>query len=77
MKNFLFIQENELSGATLMYPSTMQPLYTHVNKLVTSNLISKYVSQLHILVYMQNQARRKQLQIGVGGGGGGGGVGHT
>ena len=37
MKNLLFMQENEFSGATSMYPSTMQPLYTHLNKLVTSN----------------------------------------
>ena len=37
MKNLLFMQENEFSGATSLYPSAMQPLYTHVNKLVTSN----------------------------------------
>ena len=37
MKNLLFMQENEFAGATSMFPSTMQPLYTHVNKLVTSN----------------------------------------
>ena len=37
MKNLLFMQENEFSGATSKYTSTMQPWYTHVNKLVTSN----------------------------------------
>ena len=36
MKRLLFMQENEFSSATSMYPSTMQPLCTHVNKLVTS-----------------------------------------
>ena len=37
MKNLLIVQENESSGTISMYPSTMQPLCTHVNKLVTSN----------------------------------------
>ena len=31
------MQENEFSGTTSMYPSTMKPLCTHVDKLVTSN----------------------------------------
>ena len=48
------MQENEFSGKISMYPSTMQSLSTHVDKLVTSN--SKYVSQPHILVYMLNLA---------------------
>ena len=38
MKNLLIMQENEFSGTIYMYPSTVQPLCTHVNKLVTSNL---------------------------------------
>ena len=37
MKNFLIMQENEFSGTISMFPSTMQPLCTHVDKLVTSN----------------------------------------
>ena len=37
MKKLLFMQENEFSGTTSMYPSTMQPLCTQVNKLATSN----------------------------------------
>ena len=37
MKNLLFLQENEFSGTTSMFPSTMQSLCTHVNKLVTSD----------------------------------------
>ena len=31
------MQENEFSGTISMYLSTMQPLRTHVDKLVTSN----------------------------------------
>ena len=50
------MQENKFSGTKSMYPSTMQPLCTHVDKLVTSRLISKYVSQPHILFYMLNIA---------------------
>ena len=42
------MQENEFSGKMSMYPSTMQPLCTRV--------ISKYVSQPHILVHMLNIA---------------------
>ena len=38
MKNLLIMQENEFSGTITMYPSTVQPLCTHVDKLVTSNL---------------------------------------
>ena len=37
MKNLLIMQENEFSGTISMYPSTNQPLCTHVDKLVTSN----------------------------------------
>ena len=37
MKKLLIRQENEFSGTISMYPSTMQPLCTHVDKLVTSN----------------------------------------
>ena len=37
MRNLLIMQENEFSGTISMYPSTMQPLCTHVDKLVTSN----------------------------------------
>ena len=37
MKKILIMQENEFSGIISIYPSTMQPLCTHVNKLVTSN----------------------------------------
>ena len=32
------MQENEFSGTLSMYHSTVQPLCTHVDKLVTSNL---------------------------------------
>ena len=32
------MQENEFSGTQSMYPSTVQQLSTHVDKLVTSNL---------------------------------------
>ena len=38
MKNLLIMQENEFSGTQSMYPSTVQPLCTHVDKLVTNNL---------------------------------------
>ena len=31
------MQETDFSGTISMYPSTMQPLCTHVNKLVASN----------------------------------------
>ena len=37
MRNLLIMQENKFSGTKSMYPSTMQPLCTHVDKLVTSN----------------------------------------
>ena len=37
MKNLLIVQENEFSGTISMYPSTVQPLCTHVDKLATSN----------------------------------------
>ena len=37
MKNLLIMQENEFSGTKSMYPSTMQHICTHVDKLVTSN----------------------------------------
>ena len=37
MKNLLIMQENEFSGTISIYPSTMQPLCTHVDKLVTNN----------------------------------------
>ena len=37
MKNLLIMQESEFSGTISMYPSTMQPLCTHVDRLVTSN----------------------------------------
>ena len=37
IRNLLIMQENEFSGTISMYPLTMQPLCTHVNKLVTSN----------------------------------------
>ena len=50
MKKLPIMQENGFSGTIAMYPSTMQPLCTHVDKLVTSNF------QLHILVYMLNIA---------------------
>ena len=50
MKKFLIMQENELSGTIPMYPSTMQPLCTHVDKLVTSYF------QICFLVYMLNIA---------------------
>ena len=32
------MQENDFSGTISMYPSTVQPLCTHVDKHVTSNL---------------------------------------
>ena len=38
MKNLLMMQENEFSDTISMYPSKVQPLCTHVDKLVTSNL---------------------------------------
>ena len=38
MKNLLVIQENELLITKSMHPSKMRPLYTHVNKLVTSDV---------------------------------------
>ena len=38
MKNLLVIQENEFSVTNSMHPSEMQPLNTHVNKLVTSDV---------------------------------------
>ena len=37
MKNLLIMQENEFTDTISMYPSTMQPLCTHVEKLVTSS----------------------------------------
>ena len=37
MKIYLIVQENEFSGTISIYPSTMQPLCTHVDKLVTGN----------------------------------------
>ena len=37
MKNLLIIREIEFSGTLSIYPSTMQPLCAHVDKLVTSN----------------------------------------
>ena len=37
MKNLLIMQGNEFSGTITMHPSSMQPLRTHVDKLVTSN----------------------------------------
>ena len=37
MKNLLIMQVNEFSGTISMYTSAMQPLCTHVDKLVTSN----------------------------------------
>ena len=36
-KKYQSCNKNEFSGTLLMYPSTMQPLCTLVNKLVTSN----------------------------------------
>ena len=36
MKNLLIMQENEFSGTISMYLSTMQPLCTRADKLVTS-----------------------------------------
>ena len=61
MKNLLFMQENELSGATSMYPSTMQPLCTHVNTLVTSNFQicfpASYVTLHAIYSHMPNMPR--------------------
>ena len=38
MKNLLIMQENEFSGTISLYPSTVQPFCTHVDKLATSNL---------------------------------------
>ena len=38
MKNLLIMQENEFSGTISMYPSTVQPFCTNVDKLATSNL---------------------------------------
>ena len=38
MKNLLIMQENEFFGTISMYPSTVQLLCTHVDKLITSNL---------------------------------------
>ena len=49
IRNLLIMQENEFSGTISMYPSTLQPLCTN-----WSQIISKYVSQPHILVYMLN-----------------------
>ena len=37
LRNLLIMQENEFSGTISMYPSTMQQLCTHVDKLVLSN----------------------------------------
>ena len=37
MKTLLIMQENEFSGTISIYPSTMQPLCTHADKLVKSN----------------------------------------
>ena len=54
MRNLLIMQENEFSGTISMCPSTMQPLSTYVAN--SSQVISKYVSQPHILVYMLNIA---------------------
>ena len=49
IENLLVIQENEFSVTKSMHPLKMQLLYTHANKLVTSNVI-----QLHILICMLN-----------------------
>ena len=38
MENLLVIQENEFSVTKSTHPSKMQPLYTRVNKLVTSDV---------------------------------------
>ena len=38
MKKLLVIQENEFSITKSMHPSKMQPLFTHVNKLVTNDI---------------------------------------
>ena len=37
MKNLQIMQENEFSVTIWIYPSTMQHLSTHLDKLVTSN----------------------------------------
>ena len=37
MKKLLIMQENEFFGTLPIYPSTMQPFCTHVDKHVTSN----------------------------------------
>ena len=38
MENLLVIQEDEVLITKSMHPSKMQPLYTRVNKLVTSDV---------------------------------------
>ena len=61
MTNLLIMQENEFSGTIYMYPSTVQPLCTHVNKLVTSNLLicfpAPYLSLHAKYSYMPNMPR--------------------
>ena len=61
MKNLLIMQENEFSGTIYMYPSTVQPLCTHVNKLVTSYLLicfpAPYLSLYAKYSYMPNMPR--------------------
>ena len=37
MTNLLIMQENEFSGTISMYPTPMQQLCIHVDKLITSN----------------------------------------
>ena len=50
-----------------MYPSTMQPLCTHVNQLVTSNFQICFPAP-----YLSLHAKYEGLDGGGGGGGGGG-----
>ena len=56
MKNLLIMQENEFSGTISMYPSTVQPLCTHVDKLVTSNLQICFPAQ-----YLSLHAKYSQM----------------
>ena len=80
MKNLLIIQQNDFSGIISMHPSTMQPLCTHVDKLVTSNsqicFPAPYLSSHAKYSNMPNMPRSPLLddtQCRTRGGGGGGG----
>ena len=61
MKKILIMQVNEFSGTISMHPSTMQPVCTHVDKLVTSDFKlcfpAPYLSLHAKYCHMQNMPR--------------------